>query len=88
MHELVRFLWGTHVLLFGAVLPRRADTTAVIGTVLWASARRMGYRRISAQFGRSASTVRRWIRAIRDDHHLDWLHNQGVGWIDRIDRID
>jgi hypothetical protein len=31
---------ATHVLLPGAVLPRRADTTAVIGTALLASASR------------------------------------------------
>jgi hypothetical protein len=36
------------VLLPGAVLPRRADTTAVIGTALLASARGRGYRWIAA----------------------------------------
>jgi transposase-like protein len=51
---------STHVLLLGAVLPRRADTTAMIVTALQASARGIGYRRIAAQLGRPASTVRRW----------------------------
>jgi hypothetical protein len=74
------------VLLLGAVLPRRADTTAVIGTALQASSRGIGYRRIAAQLGRSASTVRRWVRAVRDDQHVEWLREQGIGWIARVDR--
>jgi transposase-like protein len=77
---------GTHVLLLGAVLPRRADTTAVIGTALWASARGMGYRRIAMQLERPVSTVRRWVRAVRDEHHVEWLREQGIGWIARADR--
>ena len=54
---------GTHVLLPAVVAPRRADTTAVIGSALQASARGTGYRRIAAQLARPLSTVRRWIRA-------------------------
>jgi transposase-like protein len=77
---------STHVLLLGAVLPRRADTTAVIGTALQASARGIGYRRIATQLGRPASTVRRWIGAVRDEHHVEWLRDQGVEWIARVDR--
>ena len=76
---------GTHVLLLGAVLPRRADTTAVIGTALQASSRGIGYRRIAVQLGRPASTVRRWVRAVRGDHHVEWLRDQGIGWIARVD---
>src|SRR5947208_9820760 len=49
----------THVLLPAAVTPRRADTTAVIGAALQASARGIGYRRIAAGLGRPLSTVRR-----------------------------
>jgi hypothetical protein len=30
--------------------------------------------------------VRRWIRAVRDDHHVEWLRDQGIGWIARVDR--
>ncbi|HET9253962.1 MAG TPA: hypothetical protein VFO16_02025, partial [Pseudonocardiaceae bacterium] len=51
---------GTQVLLLTAALPRRAGTTAVIGTAVRASARGMGYRRIATQPGRPGSTVRRW----------------------------
>jgi hypothetical protein len=57
---------GTHVLLPAVVAPRRADTTAVIGSALQASARGTGYRRIAAQVQRPLSTVRRWIRAVGD----------------------
>jgi transposase-like protein len=76
---------ATHVLLPGAVLPRRADTTAVIGTALLASARGVGYRRIAADLGRPASTVRRWVRSVRDAH-TEWLRAQAVGWIVAVDR--
>jgi hypothetical protein len=61
------------------VAPRRADTTAaVIGAALQASARGTGYRRIAAQLQRPLSTVRRWIRAVRDPAHVEWLRTPGV----------
>ena len=41
----------------------RANTTAVIGTTLSASAREIGYRHIATQLQRPASTVGRWVRA-------------------------
>src|SRR6187397_502661 len=69
----------THVLLPAAVTPRRADTTAVIGSALLASTRGTGYRRIAAQLDRPLSTVRRWIRVVRDPAHVEWLRAQGVG---------
>jgi hypothetical protein len=71
----------THVLLPAVVAPRRADTTAVIGSALQASARGTGYRRIAAQVQRPLSTVRRWIRAVRDPAHVEWLRTQGVVWL-------
>jgi hypothetical protein len=77
---------ATHVLLLTAVLPRRADTTAVIGAALLASARGSGYRRIADGIGRPAATVRRWVRAVRDADHIEWLHARGVEWIARADR--
>ncbi|MGH3814291.1 MAG: DUF6431 domain-containing protein [Pseudonocardiaceae bacterium] len=76
---------ATHVLLPGALLPRRADTTAVIGTALLASARGIGYRRIAADLGRAPSTVRRWVRSVRGAH-TEWLRAQALDWIDRVDR--
>lgn len=75
---------GTQVLLPGSVLPRRADTTAVIGSALLASARGAGYRRIAVDIGRPPSTVRRWLRSVRGGH-TEWLHAQGVTWIHRVD---
>jgi hypothetical protein len=76
----------THVLLPAVVAPRRADTTAVIGSALLASARGTGYRRIAAQLDRPLSTVRRWIRAVRDPNHVEWLCTQAVGWLAQLDR--
>ncbi len=76
----------THVLLPAVVAPRRADTTAVIGTALQASTRGVGYRRIAASIGRPLSTVRRWIRAGRDPQHTEWLRGQAVAWLARVDR--
>jgi hypothetical protein len=67
------------------VAPRRADTTAVIGSALQASARGTGYRRIAAQVQRPLSTVRRWIRAVRDPAHVEWLRTQGMVWLARVD---
>ena len=67
------------------VVPRRADTTAVIGSALQASARGTGYRRIAAQLARPLSTVRRWIRAVRDPSHVEWLRTQGMVWLARVD---
>jgi hypothetical protein len=75
----------TQVLLPGSVLPRRADTTAVIGTALLASTGGAGYRRIAEDIGRPLSTVRRWLRSVRGAH-TQWLHTQGVAWIHRVDR--
>ena len=76
---------GTHVLLPAVVAPRRADTTAVIGSALQASAHGIGYRRIAAQLQRPLSTVRRWIRAVRDPAHVEWLRTQGMVWLARVD---
>jgi len=76
----------THVLLPAAVTPRRADTTAVIGSALLASARGTGYRRIAAQLDRPLSTVRRWIRAVREPGHVEWLRAQAVDWLALVDR--
>jgi hypothetical protein len=77
---------ATHVLLLTAVPLRRADTTAVIGTALLASARGAGYRRIAAEIGRPTTTVRRWVRAVRDANYIEWLRARGVEWIARVDR--
>ena len=71
----------THVLLPTAATLRRADSTAVIGSALLASARGTGYRRIAAQLDPAAVTVRRRVRAVRDPAHVKWLRAQA--WADR-----
>src|SRR5581483_3908159 len=76
----------THVLLPALVAPRRADTTAAIGAALQASAAGAGYRRIATQLDRPASTVRRWIRAAHTPGHAQWLREQALEWIARVDR--
>jgi hypothetical protein len=56
----------TTQVLLGSVLSRRADTTAMIGTALLASARGDGYRRIAADI--RCPPVRRWLRSVRGGH--------------------
>jgi len=73
------------VLLPTAATLRRADSTAVIGSALLASARGTGYRRIAAELDRPLSTVRRWVRACRDSDHVEWLRTQGMVWLSRVD---
>lgn len=52
----------THVLLPVVALLRRADLAEVIGAALAARAAGAGFRRIAAGLGRSAETVRGWLR--------------------------
>ena len=42
--------------------------------------------RIAVQLDRPLSTVRRWIRAVRDPGHVEWLRAQAVGWPAQLDR--
>ena len=51
----------THVLLPAWSVPRRRDSAEVVGEALLAKA--AGHRRIAAQLGRPAGTVRGWLRA-------------------------
>jgi hypothetical protein len=67
------------------VLPRRADATGVIGTALLASARGGGHRRIAADLVRPAVTIRRWLRAVRDEH-VEWLRAAAVERLAALDR--
>jgi transposase-like protein len=53
------------VLLPVGVLVRRADTVAVIGAALARAAQGWGHRRVAERLGRSASTVRGWLRRFR-----------------------
>src|SRR5664279_3019806 len=58
----------TQILLPTELVPRRADSAEAIGAALVAKARGAGYRTIAAHFGRPESTVRRWLRAVREPH--------------------
>lgn len=77
---------ATHVLLPGTVLPRRADTTATIGTALAGAAAGQGHRRIAAELARPVSTVRRWLRAVRGDAHRERLRVGALRLLARLDR--
>jgi hypothetical protein len=76
---------GTHVLLPGALSPRRADATEVIGHAMAAKAAGSGFRAIAAQLDRPASTVRRWLRRV-PEHHAQWHYRRAVEHCARIDR--
>jgi hypothetical protein len=54
----------THVLLPMALLLRRADTVAVIGTALTAKAVGYGARPIAVAAGRPLGTVKGWLRRV------------------------
>jgi hypothetical protein len=73
----------TQILLSTALTVRRADSTEAIGTALVAHARGTGYRSIAARFGRPESTVRRWLRGVRDPQ---WLYRRAVDRAAAIDR--
>lgn len=66
----------THIVLPAALQPRRADTTAVIGTAMLHKVNGLGHRQIARVMGRAESTVRRWLRR-HSDTHLDWMWRQG-----------
>jgi len=75
----------TQILLPTALTVRRADSTEAIGNALVAHARGAGHRSIAARFGRPESTVRRWLRGVREPH-AQWLYRRGVGRAAAIDR--
>ena len=75
----------TQILLPTALIVRRADSTEAIGNALVAHARGAGHRSIAARFGRPESTVRRWLRGIRDPH-AQWLYRRAVDRAVAIDR--
>lgn len=67
---------GTHVLLEVRLAARRADAADVIAAAIEAlTALGWGHRRIAAECGRPASTVRGWLRAFRASAAVigDWF---------------
>jgi hypothetical protein len=77
---------ATRILLPAACQPRLADATEVIGAALAAKAAGQGHRRIAAELGRSATTVRRWLRRARAQRHIAGLYARAVAHIDQYDR--
>jgi hypothetical protein len=74
---------ATHGLLPAAVTARHADSTPVIGTAPLASARGSGHR--PDRHPARPAAVRRWVRAVRDPAHVQWLRAQGRGWLAQVD---
>ena len=74
---------STHIVLPAALQPRRADTTAVIGTALQHKADGLGYRRIAVLLDRPESTVRRWLRRATPGH-LQWIYQRGIQRLARL----
>ena len=76
---------ATQILLPTELVVRRADSTEAIGNALAAKANGAGYRTIAARYGRPESTVRRWLRAVREPH-AQWLYRRGVDQAFLVDR--
>ena len=68
----------THVLLPLVALVRRADTARVVGTALVVKAAGAGHRRIAAELGCPAETVRGWLR--RFTGRLEAVRVVFTGW--------
>jgi hypothetical protein len=68
----------TQILLPTALTVRRADSTEAIGNALVAHARGAGHRSIAARFGRPESTVRRWLRGVREPRTRSGWYRRGV----------
>lgn len=73
----------THVLLPALAPPHRAYTIDVVGQALLASALGRSHRRIGADLGVPADTVRDWIRRVRA--RAEWLRVQGTIAAHRLD---
>lgn len=67
----------THALLPGFLLARRLDAVDAIGCALGMAAEGRGYRPIAAALGRAVSTVRGWLRRLRE--RVDLLRGWFVG---------
>jgi len=75
----------THVLLPASCLPRRAVTVQVVDEVLLAKVRGASHRRIAADLGLPADTVRGWIR--RATANASWLRECGTIMAVRLDSM-
>jgi transposase-like protein len=67
----------THALLPGFLLGRRLDAVDAVGCALGMAVEGRGYRPIAAALGRAVSTVRGWLRRLRE--RADLLRGWFVG---------
>jgi hypothetical protein len=74
---------GTHVLLPAGCVPLRRDSAEVIGAALLAGALGVGHRRIAADLGRPAGTVRGWLRRAR--RRSGQIRTSATRWADALD---
>lgn len=83
--SICRACTATHVLVPEDTLLRRRDGVEVIGAALVAKAQGRGHRRVAADLGRVASTVRGWLRrfglraVVIREHFTRWAHVLGPG---------
>jgi len=61
------------------------DQTVIVGPSQVDRTSGAGHRSIAARFGRPESTVRRWLRGIREPH-AQWLYRRAVDRAAAIDR--
>ena len=73
------------MLLPAELLPRRRDSVEVIGAALAAHARGGGHRRVAAQLGRPAATVRNWLRGFA--RHAERLRVIGTLAYSQLDAL-
>ncbi len=66
----------THVMQPAAVLRRRRDAVESVGAALVGAAAGLGHRTIAAELGLPDSTVRNWLRRVRNG--AGWLYGRAV----------
>lgn len=74
---------ATHVFVAADVAPRHADTLEVVVTALMAAHAGAGHRRIAAELGVPAGTVRSWLRRVRA--RAEWLRVEATRWAHSLD---
>jgi hypothetical protein len=74
---------ATHVLVPCWTIPRRRDSSAVIGQALDLAVSGDGHRRIARRLGRPPTTVRGWLRAAHT--RADGLRGCAIRWLVVLD---
>ena len=76
---------ATQVLLPAELVPRHADTVQVVVSGLLAAQSGAGHRRIAADLGVPADTVRTWLRRVTA--RAGWLYREAVRWAHDLDPL-